>query len=74
MYGLSYINAVTLNNGGSYISSSGIQDVNKNLDSIFAMFTIDNYGLLLLVKVIIIILLLKHIQLLLKILLMMKFL
>lgn len=46
MYGTSYINAVTLNNGGVYATSNiQVVSVNKNPSSAFALFTMEEYGL-----------------------------
>lgn len=46
MYGTSYLNAVTLNNGGYYsLDSKNILQASKNSDSAFAMFTMEEYGL-----------------------------
>jgi len=47
MYGASYVNAVTLNNGGYYsINTTTISDyVEKRSDSVFALFTMEQFGL-----------------------------
>ena len=47
MYGTSYINAVTLNNGGVYVKSSSatLTTATKSSTSAFALFTMDDYGL-----------------------------
>ena len=47
MYGTSYINAVTLNNGGMYATSNTAvtTGVEKSADNPFAVFTMEEYGL-----------------------------
>ena len=54
MYGASYINAVTLNNGGTYVSAvsddtatatTTLSTATKSANSVFANFTMDTYGL-----------------------------
>ena len=46
MYGTSYINAVTLNNGGIYATSmtatAGVEGGGQSANSVFAMFTMDS--------------------------------
>ena len=45
MYGTSYIRAVTLNNGGTYATStSASTTAEQNLDSVFARFTMEEAG------------------------------
>ena len=47
MYGTSYINAVTLNNGGQYATdvSTLSAEVEKDANSVFATFTMEEFGL-----------------------------
>jgi len=46
MYGTSYINAVTLNNGGSYATSnSAVTTATQSSSSVFAPYTMSSYGL-----------------------------
>ena len=47
MYGTSYIRVVTLNNGGNYAVSTGSSTgtINKSASSVFAPFTMDQYGM-----------------------------
>lgn len=47
MYGASYINAVTLNNGGVYATntSGSYTSVEKNAENPFALFTMEEFGL-----------------------------
>ena len=44
VYGMSYIRAVTLNNGGSYATStSAVSSASQSRDNVFARFTIPSY-------------------------------
>ena len=46
MYGISYVNAVTLNNGGMYSAGSKVTTgVEKSVDNVFAYFTMEQFGL-----------------------------
>lgn len=47
MYGTSYIRAVTLNNGGEYVTIGGenLLSYTKNKESLFALFTVEDLGL-----------------------------
>ena len=46
MYGISYVNAVTLNNGGMYSAGSKVTTgVEKSVDNVFAYFTMEQFGM-----------------------------